>query len=74
MENQTTIKFKRWEDLDITDDFIFSRVMRNKKLCRTLLEMILKVQCFLALDYCIISCDYLMPTSLKTVLFLNKPL
>ena len=44
MEKQTTIKFKRWEDLDITDDFIFSRVMRNKKLCRTLLEMILKVK------------------------------
>ena len=36
--------FKRWEDLDITDDFIFTRVMRNKKLCRTLLEMILKVK------------------------------
>ena len=25
--------FKRWEDLDITDDFIFTRVMRNKRLC-----------------------------------------
>ena len=36
--------FKRWEDLDITDDFIFPRVMRNKRLCRTLLEMILKVK------------------------------
>ena len=44
MENQTITKFKRWEDLDITDDFIFSRVMRNKHLCRTLLEMILKVK------------------------------
>ena len=44
MENQTTTKFKRWEDLDITDDFIFTRVMRNKKLCRTLLEMILKLK------------------------------
>ncbi|MBO5730316.1 MAG: Rpn family recombination-promoting nuclease/putative transposase [Treponema sp.] len=44
MEKQTTIKFKPWEDLDITDDFIFTRVMRNKKLCRTLLEMILKVK------------------------------
>ena len=44
MKNQTTIKIKPWEDLDITDDFIFSRVMRNKKLCRTLLEMILKVK------------------------------
>lgn len=37
-------RFKRWEDLDITDDFIFTRVMRNKRLCRTLLEMILKVK------------------------------
>ena len=44
MENQTTTKFKPWEDLDITDDFIYTRVMRNKKLCRTLLEMILKVK------------------------------
>ena len=44
MKNQTNTKFKPWEDLDITDDFIFSRVMRNKKLCRTLLEMILKVK------------------------------
>ena len=43
MKKQTT-KFKRWEDLDITDDFIFTRVMRNKRLCRTLLEMILKVK------------------------------
>ena len=44
MENQTTTKFKRWEDLDITDDFIFTRVMRKKRFCRTLLEMILKVK------------------------------
>ena len=35
---------KKWESLTFTDDFIFSRVMRNKKLCRTLLEMILKVK------------------------------
>ena len=28
-----TPRFKHWEDLDITDDFIFSRVMRNKQLC-----------------------------------------
>ena len=39
-----TPRFKRWEDLDITDDFIFTRVMQNKRLCRTLLEMILKVK------------------------------
>ncbi|MBO5691243.1 MAG: hypothetical protein J6R96_05230 [Spirochaetaceae bacterium] len=36
MGNQITTKFKPCEELDITDDFIFSRVMRNKKLCRTL--------------------------------------
>ena len=41
---ETQFQFKKWEDLDITDDFIFSRVMRNKRLCRTLLEMILKVK------------------------------
>ena len=28
-----TPRFKCWEELDITDDFIFTRVMRNKKLC-----------------------------------------
>ncbi len=36
--------FKKWEDLDISDDFIFTPIMRNKRLCRTLLEMILKVR------------------------------
>ena len=44
MNSEPQSQFKKWEDLDITDDFIFSRVMRNKKLCRTLLEMILKVK------------------------------
>ena len=44
MNNEPQSQFKKWEDLDITDDFIFSRVMRNKRLCRTLLEMILKVK------------------------------
>ena len=44
MEREPQSQFKKWEDLDITDDFIFSRVMRNKRLCRTLLEMILKVK------------------------------
>ena len=31
MNNGPQRQFKKWEDLDITDDFIFSRVMRNKK-------------------------------------------
>ena len=26
-------RFKRWEELDITDDFIFTRIMRNKRFC-----------------------------------------
>ena len=34
MEEQIR-SFKRWEDLDITDDFICTRVMRNKRLCLT---------------------------------------
>ena len=44
MNSKPQNRFKKWEDLDITDDFIFSRVMRNKRLCRILLEMILKVK------------------------------
>ena len=44
MNREPQSQFKKWEDLDITDDFIFSRVMRNKRLCRTLLEMISQVQ------------------------------
>ena len=35
--------FKPWENLDITGDPIVTKVMRNKRLYRTLLEMILKV-------------------------------
>ena len=41
---ETQFQFKKWEDLDITDDFIFSRVMRNKKICRLVVELILGVR------------------------------
>ena len=44
MENQTTTKFKRWEDLDITDDFIFSHVMHDEDICRQVVELILGVR------------------------------
>ena len=44
MENQTITKFKRWEDLDITDDFIFSRVMHDENICRQVVELILGVR------------------------------
>ncbi len=36
--------FKKWEDLDITDDFIFSQVMQNEELCRPLVEKILGIK------------------------------
>lgn len=37
MGQAQTRRPRRWEELDITDDFTFTRVMRNKRLCRTLL-------------------------------------
>ncbi|MFA6938305.1 MAG: Rpn family recombination-promoting nuclease/putative transposase [Treponema sp.] len=36
--------FKKWEDLDITDDFIFSQVMQDETLCRPLVEKILGIK------------------------------
>ncbi len=32
---------KTWEELDITDDFIFSKFMRNKQTCKAVLEALL---------------------------------
>ncbi len=37
-------KFKKWEDLTITDDFMFSQVMRNEEICKALIEIILHVK------------------------------
>jgi hypothetical protein len=28
-----------WEDLTLTDDFLFGKVMRNKELCKRTLEV-----------------------------------
>ena len=36
--------FKRWEDLTFTDDFIFSQVMKNEDICKSLIETILKIK------------------------------
>ncbi len=33
--------FKAWEDLTIQDDFMFKAVMKNKELCKGVLEVIL---------------------------------
>ena len=30
--------FKRWEDLTFTDDFMFSQVMKDKEICREVIE------------------------------------
>ena len=35
---------KKWEDLEICDDFMFAKVMRNKDICREVIEKILKIE------------------------------
>ena len=37
-------KFKRLEDLTITDDFMFSQVMKDKEICKEVMETILGVK------------------------------
>ena len=37
-------KFKRWEDLTITDDFMFCKVMSDSTLCKELLEILLHIK------------------------------
>ena len=37
-------KIKPWEELTIQDDYMFKLVMRNKKLCRQMLERILRLK------------------------------
>ena len=36
--------FKKWEDLTITDDFMFCKVMQNEEICRKLLEILLHIK------------------------------
>ena len=35
---------KAWEKLEIKDDFMFAKVMRDKKLCKKLLERLLQTK------------------------------
>ena len=35
--------FPAWEDLDITDDFIFSKFMRNEEICKEILNILLPI-------------------------------
>lgn len=37
-------KRKKWEDLEIKDDFLFGKVMRNPALCKKMLERILNIE------------------------------
>ena len=36
--------FKKWEDLTITDDFMFCKVMQDENICRKLLEILLHIK------------------------------
>ena len=36
--------FKRLEDLTFTDDFMFSQVMKNKEICKEVVETILGIK------------------------------
>ncbi len=35
---------KPWEELTIQDDYIFKRVMHHKRICKKLLEKILRIR------------------------------
>ena len=37
-------KIKKWEDLTITDDFMFSQVMKDKEICKNVVETILGIK------------------------------
>ena len=37
-------RIKNWEELTIQDNFLFQKVMRNKRLCQYLIEKILKIK------------------------------
>ncbi len=35
---------KTWEELEITDDFLFGKVMRNPEICKRTIEAILNIE------------------------------
>ena len=37
-------KIKKWEELTITDDFMFSQVMKDKEICKEVVETILGIK------------------------------
>ena len=41
---QPSFHFKKWEDLTFTDDFMFHAVMKNKAICKDVIELILNIK------------------------------
>ena len=41
---ETAEAMETWEKLEIKDDFLFAKVMRDKKICRMLLEKLLQIE------------------------------
>ena len=41
---------KPWEELTITDDYMFKLVMRHKRFCKRLIEKILNIRCRFTID------------------------
>ena len=41
---QPAIQFKNWEDLTFADDFMFHAVMKNKTICKGVVELILGIK------------------------------
>ena len=41
---QPSIQFKNWEDLTFADDFMFHAVMKNKSICKDVVELILNIK------------------------------
>lgn len=37
-------QIKTWEELELKDDFMFAKVMRNKTICKKMLEKILNIR------------------------------
>ena len=37
-------RFTDWEELSLSDNFLFQKVMRNKRLCKRLIENILQIK------------------------------
>ena len=36
-------RIKEWEELTISDNFLFQKVMQNKRLCKRLIQKLLKI-------------------------------